>query len=131
MIKNRLEPKKGKDIYGDPIELNNIVLKYDSDSYTLKPGESIDVMKHFSVTKEFAPLLEARFLQKFHGALRLIDTAAEEAKIEGERVEKQKVKVSAAKSVKEVKEVLKNEKNQEVINLGMDKLEELASKPAK
>lgn len=127
MIKNKLTSLIGKDQYNDDVELNNVKLKYDGTEYLLAPGAVVDLMKVFPINKDQVGLLEARFTQKFPAALKSVDTQAEEDKVENARAKSKKDAISVCLTQKAVKELIKGEKNADVITYAMDKIEELSA----
>jgi hypothetical protein len=123
MIKNKLKSKLVENADGEKVETNMITLSWDGRSYTLFPGESINVVDHFNVTKDYAHLLEGRFVQKFPSAIAAIDTDIEMKRVEAERIAQKKKDIEQAKTFKEMRALIKNEKSDEVIQFAMDRIE--------
>jgi hypothetical protein len=128
MIKNKLSSVIAKNSMNDDVESNNILLKWDGKEYCLAPGETVNLLDIFPVTKEQAGMLEARFMGKFPAALKVVDTKTEEDRVEKSRVAEKKQSISSCLTQKAVKEQIKGEKSAEVITYAMDKIEELSSR---
>lgn len=131
MLQNKLEKKKGTNRFGDEIEMNNITLRWNGQEYILKPGEKIDLMDHFTINKAECKMLEGRFLQKYPAGLKAIDTERVKAEDEAKRVDEAKKAIDEAKSFSEVRRIITGEKNKEIVEYGMDKIEKAATTPDK
>ena len=128
MLKNVKKSNKVENKYGEIEELGCLTISHDGASKTLQPGECVDLVNVFNVSKQDAVLLEARFLNKFPREVAVVDSVAEQKKIDSETIEKQKKEVDAAETADEVEEIITNSKFKVVINYGIQKMKALVNR---
>lgn len=104
-----------------------LTLKYNGYEKVIAPGESLDVVDCFNVTKESAPLVEARFSEKFGNLVEIVDTNAEKKAITATNRKDKLAKVEAAVKITDLTVLLAGESDTVIIDAVVEKINSLDS----